>query len=129
MKLFALLTYLFVLSGCATVNKQAFYYNEIVIRNNTNRNVSNVSIIAEKANAVFSCNIIPPGTACSNKFRKRKYLGNPIKISWSYHNAKRKTERFALKLPQGLDAAFPLRGVLEVNNGGMIKPYFEQNKH
>jgi hypothetical protein len=119
------LSLLFVLEACAPVVNSDYYYNEIVIRNNASGPVVDVTIKAEKTHLTFSCSFIPARSMCSNKFRDRKYYGSPIQITWRFRESMR-TGRFKLKIPEDLDVDIPLRGILEVNNGGNINPYFEQ---
>lgn len=120
---------LVAITACASVVNNDYYYNEIVLRNNTNEAVHDVTIKAEKTHATFSCSYIPPHAMCSNEFPKRKYLGSPIQITWTFHKAKRTTDHFILRIPNGLSVNIPLRGVLEVNEGGVINPYFEQSEN
>lgn len=119
----------FSISACAASPANDYYYNEIMIRNNFSEKVTNVTISVEKTYAVFSCSYIPPGSECSNKFRKRKYLGNPIQNTWAYHDRKKATDEFFLKLPPGLRAISLFRGILEVIKGGMINPYIDVDKN
>lgn len=117
------------LTACQSLVKNDYYFNGIVVRNNTDESLFKVKIKVEETQAIFSCGNIPPRAMCSNEFPKRKYLGHPVQITLTDHNAKRTTDTFILKVPKRFDAAIPLMGVLEVNKGGMIKPYFEQNKN
>ena len=114
-----------MLTACSTIIKQDYYYNEIVLRNNLPRAVTDVKVKVEKTQAIFSCGYILPGTTCSTKFPKRKYLGNQIHVTWSYDDYKQTPGKFVLKMPKGLDTTTPLRGVLEVSRNGIINTYFE----
>lgn len=129
MKLFLLFVNLFMLTACSTIIKQDYYYNEIVLRNNLPRAVTDVKIKVEKTQAVFSCGYILSGTACSTKFPKRKYLGNEIHVTWTYNNYKQTPEKFVLKVPKGMDTINPLRGILEVTRTGIINTYFESGTY
>ena len=120
---------LLALTACASIIKDDYYLNGIVVRNNTNESLFEVKVKVEETSAIFMCGNIPPRGMCSNKFPRRKYLGHHVQITWAYHNAKRNTDTVILKVPQGFDTAMPLMGVLEVNKDGMINPYFEQNKN
>jgi hypothetical protein len=117
------------LLACSTSTLPDYYYNEIVIHNKTSKPVRNVAIRVPNTNAVFSCGYIAPGSFCSNKFQKRKYLGNPIKISWEFHDNKRTSDEFVLKLPTGLQENVPFRGVLDITPDGRITTYVEQDRH
>ena len=125
MKIFAVFLNVFILSACAAINKPNYYYNEIVLRNKSSGEVTDVRIVVPKTQAIFSCSRILSGTSCSNKFPKRKYLGNSIQVSWTYLNKKNISEQFILNLPKGLDEHIPLRGVLEVTRNGAVNAYLE----
>lgn len=114
-----------MLTACSAIIKQDYYYNEIVLRNNLPRAVTDVKIKVEKTQAIFICGYILPGTACSTKFPKRKYLGNQVRVTWTYNNNKQISEKFVLKIPKGMDTINPLRGILEVTRNGIINTYFE----
>ena len=117
------------LTACESIIKDDYYFNGIVVRNNTDESLFEVKIKVDETRAVFSCGNIPPRAMCSNGFPRRKYLGHPIQVTLTDYNAKRTTDTFILKVPQGFDTAMPLMGVLEVNKGGIINPYFEQRKY
>lgn len=128
MKLQAIIIASLIMSACTSPPVPDYYYNEIVVRNNTSTPVSGVSIRVPNTNAVFSCSHIAPNGECSNKFRKRKYLGNPITISWTYLSNRKTKSEFVLNLPADLHTDRPFRGVLEITKDGMIKHYIEQKK-
>jgi len=128
-KLLILLVNIFILSACAAINKSGYYYNEIVIHNKSSQKLTDVRIKVKKTQAVFSCNVILSGRTCSNKFPKRKYLGNSIQVSWTYLGRNNKSEQFILNLPKGLNEHVPLRGVLDVTQNGKVVAYLEQGKN
>ncbi len=105
---------------------QDYYYNEIVVRNKTSESVTDVSIKVAKTLAVFRCGYIAPAAICSNKFPKKKYLGNPVHITWKFHNTKKETDSFVLEVPKTLDAKIPMMGILEINNDGRINAFLSQ---
>lgn len=74
------------LTACQPLIKDDYYFNGIVVRNNTDENLFEVKIMVEETHAVFMCGNIPPRAMCSNEFPKRKYLGHPVKIILSDHN-------------------------------------------
>lgn len=117
-----------LLPACSAIQEEHYYYNEIVIHNKTAIPVKNVTIRAPNTQSVFSCGYIAPGTFCSNKFQKRIYQGNPIKIGWELHGNKQTTNEFVLKLPAGLQKTRPFRGVLDINPNGSIRTYIEQDR-
>ncbi len=118
--------FILILYSCATGPDTVYQYNEIVIRNNSDSSLQDVKIRVDNTNTVFSCSNIPAAASCSNRFRQREYLGNPVQISWTHQKKERTSGKFRLKVPNYLDPDIPLRGVLEVNKQGIIKTYFEQ---
>ena len=124
--LIILISFPFVLVSCASTQEQDYYYDEITMRNKSFRNVSDVKIKVEKTGLVFSCSFIPPKGECSNKFRKRKYLGNPVTLSWVFNNGKKSTVTVQSKLPDGARSSKTLKGMLEIDNQGKINPYMYQ---
>lgn len=96
------------------------------MRNKSTSNVHDVKIKVEKTGLVFLCSFIPPKGECSNKFKKRKYLGNPITLSWQYNNGVKSTKVVRLKLPEKASTTKTLKGMLEVDYYGMIHPYLYQ---
>ena len=74
-----LLMLAFVLSSCASITKNDYYYDEITIRNNSYQNVRNVKIKVEKTGLVFVCSFI-----FIKKFGRipfEKLFDNAIKIA------------------------------------------------
>jgi len=98
------------------------------MKNMTSSNVSDVRITVKNTQSVFSCSFIPARAECSNKFRKRKFLGNPVDINWVYRGNKQKVTRLSLKLSKSLKHDLPIRGILEFKNDGTINPYLEQGE-
>lgn len=76
MKLFFVTLFAFLFLACSATSGGSYFYNEIVIRNNSSTNVSNVAIKVESSGMVYNCSFIPLRADCSNKFPKRKYLGH-----------------------------------------------------
>jgi len=82
-KIFWLFLILFIFGCTANVKKEnELIFNELVVKNSTHRDISNLEIRVEKINRVFSCGIILSKSFCSNKFSRRVYEGNSVKINW-----------------------------------------------
>lgn len=115
-----------LLSSCANIITPEYYYNEIIIHNKTKLAVSNATIRVEKTHAVFQCSYIPSGSQCSNKFPKRKFLGNPIQVSWTFNNRTKISDSFVLQIPAGFDPAIPMQGILNVTSPEEIEASLRQ---
>ena len=117
-----------LLSACATAYNPSYYYNEVLIINNSRQLVQDVSVVASESGRTFSCGNIAPLGICSNKFPRRRYLNSPIQITWVFGNVTHQTREFVLEVPATMSIAFPLRGVLEISKNGSISAYFKQNE-
>ncbi len=126
-KLSVLITGL-ILSSCTTSYNSDYSYNEILIVNNSNVLVQDVTISAGETGRRFSCGNIAPRGICSDKFPARRYMRSPVRIAWVFGNTAQQTEAFVLEVPATFATAFPLRGVLKISPEGSISAYFEQDK-
>ncbi len=122
----ALLITGWLLSSCVSSFQPQYYYNEILIANDSRQLVQDVTIHVVGTNRVFSCGNIAPRGICSNKMPPRPYLKKPIRITWVFGTIARQTSEFVLEVPPSMDTAIPLRGVLKVNPQGDISAFFEQ---
>ena len=116
-----------LLSSCATSYESPYSYNEILIINRSRQLIQDVTISAGETNRTFSCGNIAPLGICSDKFPRRPYLKNPIRISWVFGNTSGQSNDFVLEVPATYSTEFPLRGVLEISPQGSISAYFQQD--
>ena len=117
-----------LLSSCASMEQEVYYFDEITIRNKSLGNVTDVKIKVEKTGMVFSCSFIPSKGECSNKFRKRQYLGNPVTLSWVFNNGRKLTRTVQSTLPKDAKATKMLKGMMEIDGHGRVNPYLYQEK-
>ncbi|MFV2061709.1 MAG: hypothetical protein ACC653_13575, partial [Gammaproteobacteria bacterium] len=117
-KIFSSLLILIFLLSCSTIKKQDYYYNEIVIRNNTRLTLKKVVIKVPKTQRVFSCSNIAPQGTCTNGFKKTRYQRNPINFSWIYQDEKKNRNNIIIEIPENMNHEIPLRGVLEIKSNG-----------
>jgi len=75
---------------------------------------------------VFNCGNIAPFGICSNKFAKRRYERNPIRVEWTFGNSTRQSGEFVVDVPATFYTSFALRGVLDIEADGSISAYFMQ---
>jgi hypothetical protein len=113
-----------ILSACAGNYNPRYQINEIVILNNSDQALRNVSI--RSADRVFSCDNVAPRGICSDRFPRRNYQPGLVEIEWSPGNAPRQSESLAGEVPATFFTGLALRGVLEVGSGGEFDAYFEQ---
>lgn len=122
-----LFTSFLVLSSCASIS-EPYYYNEIVVLNNTRQLIPHVVIRAEKTNNMFGCRNIAPGAKCSNKTKKKEAKNNKLKITWTYNGVERTTGNFKVKTPEHMHKSIPLRAVLALQPDGTVRFWLEQDK-
>lgn len=115
-----------LLSACATSYESPYFYNEILIINNSRELIQDVSIRAGESGRMFGCGNIAPRGICSDKFPRRRYMKSPITIAWVFGSIARQTDEFILEVPATFDSKLRLRGVLEITPDGSISAYFEQ---
>lgn len=124
-------TFLFMsilfLNSCASISKP-YYYNEIVVVNNTNQLIPNVVIRAKETRRMFSCKNIAPRAKCSNKTKKREVKNSHLKITWTYNGVERTTDNFKVKIPEHMLKSIPMRGVLSLQSDSTVKFWLEQDK-
>lgn len=118
---------LFLLLSCASISKP-YYYNEIVVLNNTQQLIPHVVIRAKETQRMFGCRNIAPGAKCSNKTKSKKIKNSKLKITWTYNGAERTTGNFKITIPENMLKSIPLRGVLALQSDGTVKFWLEQDK-
>jgi hypothetical protein len=121
----ALLTWL--LSSCATLQGPSYYYNEVVVLNQSRTVVRDVEILSTESGRVFSCDNIAPRGICSNKFQPQLYRGSPVQIAWAIGDGSRRDEIVELELPADFVPEIPLRGVLVIGARGAISAHLQQD--
>lgn len=113
-----------VLSACAGAYDPQYSINEIVINNNSDRAVRDVSIRA--GGRVFQCANIAPYGMCSNRFPLRKYQNDGIEIEWALGSGAAQSKSLEVDVPATFVTGLPLRGVLDVSQQGAVEAHFEQ---
>ncbi len=116
-----------LLLSCTSFFKKEYYFNEIIIQNNSAELIRNVLIKVEKTGRIFKCSIIAPHGECSNKFKQKKYYGNLATISWSNRNYLKFTKNIQLSVPKSFSNNNPIKGIIKINIGGNINAYLAQD--
>lgn len=116
-----------LLHGCATIPGATYYYDEVVVINQSRSLVRDVEIAATDSGRVFSCGNIAPRGMCSNRFQPQLYRGSPIRVAWAMGDGRRRSEIIELELPVSLVAEVPLRGVLLIGARGDVSAYLQQD--
>ena len=113
-----------LIAGCAGSYNPQYQVNEIVVLNNSDQALRDVTIRA--ADRVFSCENVAPLGICSDRFPRRNYAKDSIDIEWALGNGARRSDSLQLEVPATFITGLALRGVLEVSPQGELDAYFEQ---
>ncbi|MGD2173456.1 MAG: hypothetical protein PVI79_09040 [Gammaproteobacteria bacterium] len=124
-KTIALAASAIVLSACAGAYNPQYNINEIVVNNNSDQAVRDVSIRA--GGRVFQCANIAPYGMCSNRFPQRKYQNEAIEIDWALGSGASRSDSLQLEVPATFITGLSLRGVVDVSPDGDIAAHFEQD--
>ena len=114
------------LASCASGYKPAYYYNEILIVNNSTESIRDVSISVADTGGRFGCANIAPLGICANRFPRRSYEYRPIRIDWVYAGEPRRTDSFVVDVPQTFYTGLVLRAVIDISPEGAVSAYFQQ---
>lgn len=117
-----------LLCGCATAPRATYYYDEVVVINQSRSLVRDVEIVPAESGRVFSCGNIAPRGICSNRFRPQTYRGRPIQFAWVIGSGGRRSEVIELELPVTFVPEFPLRGVFLIGARGEVSAYLQQDQ-
>ena len=118
-----------LLCGCASVPVgPTYYYDEVVVLNQSRYVVRDVQIASTNSGRVFSCGNVAPRGICSNKFSPQVYQGRPVRVSWRFDEGRVNSEVFELELPPSFIPELPMRGVLLIGANGGIRAYLQQDK-
>lgn len=117
-----------LLCGCATIQAATYYYDEVVVLNQSRSLLRDVEIMSSESGRVFSCGNIAPRGICSNRFRPQVYRGSPIRLTWAIGAGARHSKVIELELPTSFVVEIPLRGVILISASGDISAYLQQDQ-
>lgn len=127
MKKYLITGFALLVSACATTYRPSHIYSEVLVNNNSNELLSEVTISVPSTGLSFSCGNVAPLGICANRFGKRRYQYSPIQVEWTYGNTQRKTEEFVIEVPAYFTTGNTLRAVFDVSAEGEMSAYFEQD--
>ena len=114
--------------ACATGYNPNYYFNEVQAVNLTTAQIADVSVGVVDSPKSLACDAVLKNAMCADRFTKRRYPQQGIELSWTHADGSRKSGLFAPAIPVTLNAAFPLRIVLEINADGSVKSFYEQDE-
>lgn len=113
------------LAGCATsVFKPAPEINTVILANDTNTSIHEVTIRVEAFGGKFYCGTIPPKTQCSTRFPAREYKANPVTVSWRQQGIDHQTAPFTVPSTEQISET-PLAARLTVMSDNKVDARLE----
>lgn len=65
---------------------------------------------------------------CHDRFSKRRYPQQVIDLSWTYGDGSQKSQQLTPAIGAYFSTVFGLRVMLEINEDGSVKSFFEQDE-
>jgi hypothetical protein len=124
-KVLALLLVAMLLAGCKLGQQPRYYYSDIEAANLTGSEIRNVKI--EIGPRELSCASVANFAQCQDRFGKRPYPPEPIRISWQDSNGQQQMQQPNPPIPLTYSPAIALRVLLEINADGTVKAHFRQD--
>ncbi len=114
-------------AACATGYNPTYRFNQIQVVNLSGSNIENVGVRVIDSEKAISCDEVAMNAVCEDRFGPRLFPQQGIELSWTDSGDNRKSELLTPKIPVTFYAASPLRVVVEINEDGSVKPFFEQD--
>ena len=114
------------LASCALDHRPVYYFNEVLIVNNSKESIRDLSISVTGTAGRFGCANIAPLGICANKFPRRAYEYRPIRIDWIYGGQARRSDSFVVEVPPTFHAGQVMRAVIDISPEGAVSAYFKQ---
>ena len=105
-----------------------YYFNELQVVNLSGTTIENVSASVAGTAKKISCEKVAKNDICHDYFGKRMLPQQGIELSWIHGDGGQKSEVKSPRIPAFFSPAFPLRVMLEINEAGSVKAYFEQEE-
>lgn len=128
MKILHILVLSVLISACSMKYTPRYYINEIQVVNLSGDTITNVSLQFERSNETLNCAEVTANRYCRDYFSKRRYPQQAIELSWIHVDGTPQSRQLNPGIPAYLNTPFPLRLMLEVNEQGTVKTYFQQEE-
>ena len=128
MKILYILAFSVATTACMMKYNPKYYFNEIQVVNLSGATITNVSVRIGGSAKTLSCEEVAKNAFCQDLFGKRRYPQQSIELSWTHGDGTQKSQQFNPGIPAYYYTAFPLRVMLEINEQGAVKTYFEQEE-
>jgi hypothetical protein len=118
-----------LMTACATdYYNPSYYFNNVQPVNHTGATITDVGWLVVNSTKARSCPEVAKFAMCADRFPKRRYPQQGIEISWTDAEGSRKSHLPNPSVPVYFSTAFPLRVVMELNEDGSVKTFYEQDE-
>ena len=117
-----------VIASCATTYNPRYSFNQVQTVNLTSATITNVSVNVVGSPWNLDCDEVNKFAMCADFFPRRLYPQEGLELSWTHPDGKRISESLAPPVPVIFNSAFSLRIVMEINDDGSVKAFYEQDE-
>jgi hypothetical protein len=128
MKKLSILLFSVLTVACVTGYNPTYYFNEIQVVNLSGATITNVSMRVKGSDKTLSCEEVTKNRLCHDRFGKRLYPQQEIELSWTHSDGSQKSQQLNPGIPAYYFPVFALRVMLEINEDGSVKSFFEQDQ-
>ncbi|NNE63679.1 MAG: hypothetical protein HKN34_06330 [Gammaproteobacteria bacterium] len=128
MKILYMLVLGIAATACSMKYTPKYYFNEIQVVNYSGATITNVSVRFESSAKTVKCDVVTKNRLCRDYFNKLRYPRQVIELAWTHGDGVEKSQQFNPRIPAYYHTPFPLRVMLEINEEGAVKTYFEQEE-
>ncbi len=114
--------------ACTKGYNPTYYFNEVQVVNLSGATIEDVAASVAGTEKNISCEKVAKNAICYDHFGKRRYPQQGIELSWIHGDGSRKSEVQTPRIPAFFSPAFPLRLMLEINEAGLVKVYYQQEE-
>ncbi len=127
MKKLSILLFSVLTVACVMGYNPTYYFDGIQVANLSGAAISNVNLSVTGSDKTLSCDEVAKNALCHDHFGNRRYPQQVIELSWTHGDGSRKSQQLTPPVPAYYSPGRPLRLMLEINEDGSVKPFFEQN--
>ncbi len=127
MKILSILLLSVLIVACATGYNPTYYFDGIQVANLSGAAISNVNLSITGSDKTLSCDEVAKNALCHDRFGSHRYPQQVIELSWTRGDGSQKSQQLTPPIPAYYSLGRPLRLMLEINEDGSVKPFFEQN--
>lgn len=115
------------LVACASGYNPRYYYGNIEVANLSGAEIRDVEVQVGAEGRRLSCASVNKNALCQERFGKRPYPQDGIRLSWIDGSGEPQTQQLNPSIPLTLVPSLALRVMLDINADGSVKAYFLQD--